>query len=49
VAAARLNAFMAGYLSPTKLSSELAKLDMPRTAFEQIMDIAAGSRIKTAH
>lgn len=47
-AAARLNAFRAGYLSQPKLRSELAKLDLPQTAFDQIMEIAAGSHTAAA-
>jgi peptide-methionine (S)-S-oxide reductase len=48
-AAARLNAFRAGFLTQPKLRSELTKLDLPQTAFDQIMEIAAGSHTAAAH
>jgi len=47
-AAARLNAFQAGYLSQPKLRAELSRLDLPKPALDHILEVAAGSSTSAA-
>ena len=48
-AAARFNAFQAGYLSLPKLHSELAELGLPQAVYGRILEIAAGSVSTATH
>ena len=48
-AAARLNAFVSGYLTLEKLRSELARTDLLQPAQDAIMEIASRAEITGAH
>jgi hypothetical protein len=48
-AAARLNAYRAGYLSLPKLRMELAKIEEVQPALDRILDAARGAGVLSAH